>query len=84
MYDKLKVGGFWRVASDHEVYKHWILKLFGQEKFQNCFEMKTFNRQTRPDASVWAETRYEQKAIDDILYVECVKLRGVSETSEKI
>ncbi len=73
IYNKLKVGGFWRLASDHNDYKNWILKLFNQEKFRNCFTINTFDRKTRPDVAVWAKTRYEQKATEDILYVECIK-----------
>lgn len=73
IYNKLRVGGFWRLASDHKEYKTWILKLFNQETFRDCFDMKTFDKKTRPDVSIWAKTRYEQKAVEDILYVECVK-----------
>ncbi len=73
IYDKLRIGGFWRLASDHNDYKNWIVKLFNQEKFRNCFEINTFDRKTRPDVTIWAKTRYEQKATNDILYVECIK-----------
>ena len=75
IYNRLKIGGFWRLASDHKEYKSWILKLFNQEKFQKIFEMKTFNRETRPDEKVWPKTRYEQKATEEILYAECLKKR---------
>ena len=73
IYNKLRIGGFWRLASDHNGYKEWILKLFNQEKFKNRFELKTFDKKNRPDVAIWAKTRYEQKAMEDILYVECIK-----------
>lgn len=73
LYNRLKVGGFWRLASDHKEYKPWILKLFNQEKFKEYFDMKTFKSENRPEQEIWPVTRYEQKAIDEILYVECVK-----------
>lgn len=74
LYNRLKVGGFWRIASDHKEYKPWILKLFNQEKFKSCFEMKVFNRDTRPDPETWPKTRYEQKATEEILYAVCEKV----------
>ena len=73
IYNKLRIGGFWRLASDHNGYKEWILKLFNQEKFKKSFELKTFDKKNRPDVAIWAKTRYEQKAMEDILYVECIK-----------
>lgn len=73
IYNKIKIGGFWRLASDHKDYKAWILRLFNQKKFKDYFELKAFDKQTRPDVSIWAQTRYEQKATEDILYVECIK-----------
>ena len=73
IYNRLKINGFWRLASDHKEYKSWILKLFNQERFQKLFEMKTFNRETRPDEEVWPKTRYEQKATEEILYAICIK-----------
>ena len=83
LWNKLQVAGVWRIASDHEVYKAWILKLFNQERFKACFDVKTFNRATRPDVKTWAQTRYEQKATGDILYVECVKKRSSDEINQE-
>ena len=77
MYQKLRDGGCWRLASDHSDYKNWIMKLFNKKKKKNCFKINTFDRKTRPDVAVWAKTRYEQKATEDILYVECIK-KGTS------
>ncbi len=83
IYTRLVVGGFWRLASDHEVYKAWILELFGQEKFKDLFTVRTYTKENRPDTSIWAKTRYEMKATNDILYIECVKNRGIDEIGEK-
>lgn len=74
IYNKLKKGGFWRIASDHKEYKSWILKLFTQEKFQKVFSSELFNRETRPDVKIWPETRYEKKATEEILYAIYTKL----------
>ena len=74
IYDKLINGGFWRLASDHKEYKSWIIKLFNQDKFKNFFTINVFTKETRPDIEKWPETRDEKKAVDDILYAECVKI----------
>lgn len=68
IYNKLKSGASWKIASDHKEYRAWILKLFNQEKFKKCFHGEIFNRKSRPDEEFWPKTRYEQKAVDEILY----------------
>lgn len=68
IYNKLKKDGFWRIASDHKEYKAWILKLFKQEDIRKKFEEKIFDKVSRPSFETWPQTRYEQKATDEILY----------------
>jgi tRNA (guanine-N7-)-methyltransferase len=74
IHARLKPGAFWRVASDHKEYRAWILKMFGQEKFRDLFTAELFDRHTRPSEEVWAKTRYEQKAEDEILYAIYTKV----------
>ncbi len=74
IHDKLKKDGFWRIASDHKEYKSWILKLFKQEKIREKFSEKLFDSTTRPSFQSWPQTRYEQKAIDEILYAIYTKV----------
>ena len=83
IWGKLKIGGFWRIASDHEAYKAWMLRLFSQDQIRDRFDVKTFNKESRPDITNWAQTRYEQKATGDILYMECVKKRSSDEINQE-
>lgn len=74
IYEKLKKNGFWRIASDHKEYKAWILKLFKQEKIIRKFKETLFDRDSRPSYELWPQTRYEQKAVDEILYAIYTKI----------
>lgn len=74
IYDKLKNNGFWRIASDHKEYKSWILKLFKQENVQEKFQGVLFDRSSRPSFETWPQTRYEQKAVEEILYAIYTKI----------
>lgn len=68
IHDKLKKQGFWRIASDHKEYKLWILKLFHQSNIKGMFKESLFDKASRPNYETWPQTRYEQKAVDEILY----------------
>jgi len=74
IYEKLKKNGFWRIASDHKEYKAWVLKLFKQEKIIGKFREALFDRDSRPSYELWPQTRYEKKAVDEILYAVYTKI----------
>lgn len=70
----LDPNGFFRVASDHEEYKKWILKIFNQPKTAELFAFETFDKSTRPPEDIWPKTKYEKKAENDILYLVAKKI----------
>ncbi|MDR1333170.1 MAG: tRNA (guanosine(46)-N7)-methyltransferase TrmB [Holosporales bacterium] len=74
IHSKLKDGGILRIATDHPEYQLWIKRLITHD-MANMFEVKSFDRSTRPDEQSWPTTRYECKATDDILYVEASRRR---------
>ncbi len=70
----LKPSGTWRIASDHKEYRTWIKKLLSLPWVPDLFDIKFFNRESRPDPSEWPITRYEQKATDEILFSTLTKI----------
>ncbi|MDR1488650.1 MAG: hypothetical protein LBI26_02835 [Holosporales bacterium] len=57
-----KTNGIWKIASDHEVYQAYILKMF--ENFQDLFKLtEMYNKNNRPSEEIWPKTRYEMKAV---------------------
>ena len=68
IYRVLKGGANWKVATDHPEYGKWILKMFDSGPFCNMFSRTIFNKATRPSEESWPKTRYEQKAVDDIVF----------------
>jgi tRNA (guanine-N7-)-methyltransferase len=58
----LKIGGVWKIATDHTVYQGWIQEHFAQPEIQLMFRQERPDIWQRPDLSIWPETRYEQKA----------------------
>ncbi|MDR1391119.1 MAG: tRNA (guanosine(46)-N7)-methyltransferase TrmB [Holosporales bacterium] len=73
VHNKLKKEGYWRMATDHEEYKNWILKLFNQEKFKEFFDLDMLGKFSRPDLDFWPKTRYEEKATNEVWYFTCIK-----------
>ena len=67
-------NGFWRIASDHEEYKKWILKIFNQEKVSELFSFEAFSNINRPLEEIWPKTKYEKKATNEILYLIAKKI----------
>ena len=75
IYNILKTGGFWKIATDHPSYASWILKMFARQEVAGKFLPELFNSQSRPSEESWPKTRYEQKTtFQDILFANYVKL----------
>ena len=74
VYRVLKNGANWKIATDHPEYGKWILKMFEKEPFCNMFSRMVFNKNTRPSEESWPKTRYEQKAVGDIVFAVYEKM----------
>ncbi|MDR1609358.1 MAG: tRNA (guanosine(46)-N7)-methyltransferase TrmB [Holosporales bacterium] len=74
MCNKLKKNGMLRIATDHPKYQSWVRTLLAQATTQNLFDVRFFDGSTRPNEQSWPRTRYEQKALGDIMYVELTKI----------
>lgn len=72
--NKLIKGGVWRIATDHPEYQVWLKKHINLKEVQSMFDIKIFESYNRPDINDWPKTRYEQKATNNIIYVELTKL----------
>ncbi|MDR0695383.1 MAG: tRNA (guanosine(46)-N7)-methyltransferase TrmB [Holosporales bacterium] len=74
IHDKLKVGGWFRIATDHEVYIQWMLRLFGRPKFDKLFTGILVGKNSRPDENSWPKTKYERIATNEILFATYTKI----------
>ena len=75
IYRILKQGSSWKIATDHETYGKWILKIFEKEPFFNMFSRELFDRNSRPSEEAWPKTRYESKATsENIIYAVYTKV----------
>jgi tRNA (guanine-N7-)-methyltransferase len=63
IWNKLKPGGFWHVASDHPIYQEWVHEKMIEGLGKKLFRQIRKDPIERPDLDEWPQTRYEQKAL---------------------